>query len=155
MKSLCLFVAFIFQCTVYAVSSTEQIQYIPKHDIPFSDIGKSTTYKGVILLEDSTQYEIYELTPQKSLKVNLVMCQKITNELFGNKLKVSIKILAGHTGSICTFEYYNPIKVRTPAYTFGIIGFIRAQPIVIVTGSRNVPTLDEKIKSLKFWQTLR
>lgn len=121
----------------FALSSNQQVQLIEKKDIPFSEIGKSSSYKGVFVLEDTTLYEVYQPQFPNTLKVNQALCLEILNVLFGEH-NFNVQLRAGHTGTICTFDYHDKIRKQTPAYSIGIIGFIRAKPVVIEIGRAHV-----------------
>lgn len=160
MRSLILFFTLNFTITVLAVNSTDTIHFIPKKEIPFSEIGKPTTYQGRIehfeaTSSEPTKYEFYQLTFSEPLKMDNSLCQNIAKQLFGSKNTLKINLEQGHTGPVCLFEFHDAVRKKTPAHQLGVIGFIRTKPIALITRFQNPISTDQKLKTLKFWQTLR
>lgn len=160
MKMLTIFLNLSLSLSAYAVNSTDTIHFIPKKEIPFSEIGKPTTYQGRIehfeaASSEPTKYEFYQLTFSEPLKMDNSLCHNIAKQLFGSKNVLKINLEQGHTGPVCLFEFHDPIKKQTPAYQLGVIGFIRMKPIALITRSQRAITAEQKLKILKFWQTLR
>lgn len=153
-----------FASNIFFTSKKINFEFTDASKLSFISAINGPDFKGIINIRDSKyspkNIDFYNFKSDSDIKVSDEYCQKKLEQLYGPRndrsiMLDSLKILNSNHGSFCAVIISTDSEIMTIKKRYMMIGFIKAQSVLLEWSYTNAKADIESDKLLEFWNSLK